>query len=70
MAIGVYIIRHRHKRLNRQRPAFKAWDICLVFFLLVQLYTIATPWIPPKGGPYAGEVSFWYATYAAVGIGA
>ncbi|TGJ80725.1 hypothetical protein E0Z10_g8019, partial [Xylaria hypoxylon] len=69
MAIGVYIIRYRHKRLNRGKPAFKAWDVCLIFFLLVQIYTIATPWIPPKGGPYAGEVSFWYATYAAVGIG-
>ncbi|KAI0417473.1 high-affinity methionine permease [Xylaria grammica] len=69
MAIGVYIIRYRQKRLGRGRPAFKAWDICLIFFLLVQVYTIATPWIPPKGGPYAGEVSFWYATYAAVGIG-
>ncbi|KAI0191599.1 high-affinity methionine permease [Astrocystis sublimbata] len=68
MAIGLWIIRYRHKRLNRERPAFKAWDICLVFFLLVQIYTIATPWIPPKGGPYAGEVSFWYATYAVVGI--
>ncbi|KAI0193377.1 amino acid permease-domain-containing protein [Xylaria flabelliformis] len=70
MAIGLWIIRYRHKRLNRERPAFRAWDICLVFFLLVQIYTIATPWIPPKGGPYAGEVSFWYATYAVVGIGA
>ncbi|KAI0409560.1 high-affinity methionine permease [Xylaria palmicola] len=70
MAIGLYIIRYRHKRLNREPPAFKAWDICLIFFLLVQIYTIATPWIPPKGGPYAGEVSFWYATYAVVGLGA
>ncbi|RYC65832.1 hypothetical protein CHU98_g408 [Xylaria longipes] len=61
MAIGLWIIRYRHKRLNRERPAFKAWDVCLVFFLLVQIYTIATPWIPPKGGPYAGE--------AVVGIG-
>ncbi|KAI1114314.1 high-affinity methionine permease [Nemania sp. NC0429] len=69
MAIGLWIVRYRHKRLNREKPAFKAWDICLVFFLLVQIYTIATPWIPPKGGPYAGSVSFWYATYAAVGIG-
>ncbi|KAI0818091.1 high-affinity methionine permease [Xylaria sp. FL0064] len=69
MAIGIYIIRHRQKRLNREKPAFKAWDVCVIFFLLVQIYTIATPWIPPKGGPYAGSVSFWYATYAAVGIG-
>ncbi|KAI0396748.1 high-affinity methionine permease [Xylariaceae sp. FL0594] len=80
MAVGVYIIRHRHRRLKQKGAEeedegsssscqrFKAWDVCLVFFLLVQLYTIATPWIPPKGGPYAGEVSFWYATYAAVGI--
>ncbi|KAK5636549.1 hypothetical protein RRF57_012261 [Xylaria bambusicola] len=68
MAIGVYIIRHRQKRLNREKPAFKAWDVCVIFFLLVQIYTLATPWIPPKGGPYAGVVSFWYATYAAVGI--
>ncbi|GAP85989.2 putative high-affinity methionine permease [Rosellinia necatrix] len=68
MAVGLYIIRYRHKRLNREKPAFKAWDICLVFFLLIQIYTVATPWIPPKGGPYAGEVSFWYATYAVVGI--
>ncbi|KAI0514855.1 high-affinity methionine permease [Xylaria bambusicola] len=69
MAIGVYLIRYRQKRLNREKPAFKAWDACVIFFLLVQIYTLATPWIPPKGGPYAGAVSFWYATYAAVGIG-
>ncbi|KAI1312454.1 high-affinity methionine permease [Xylaria venustula] len=69
MSIGVYVIRHRQKRLNRERPAFKAWDISVIFFLLFQIYTIVTPWIPPKGGPYAGSVSFWYATYAAVGVG-
>ncbi|KAJ3579639.1 hypothetical protein NPX13_g932 [Xylaria arbuscula] len=69
MAIGLYIIRHRQKRLNRERPAFKAWDVAVIFFLLVQVYTLATPWIPPKNGPYSGAVSFWYATYAAVGIG-
>ncbi|KAI1368613.1 high-affinity methionine permease [Xylaria arbuscula] len=69
MAIGLYIIRHRQKRLSRERPAFKAWDVAVIFFLLVQVYTLATPWIPPKNGPYSGAVSFWYATYAAVGIG-
>ncbi|KAI1633051.1 amino acid permease-domain-containing protein [Biscogniauxia mediterranea] len=68
LAVGVWIIRHHHKKINRGRPEFKTWDIMLVFYLLVQVYTIVTPWIPPKGGPYAGAVSFWYATYCVVGI--
>ncbi|KAI0160469.1 amino acid permease-domain-containing protein [Xylariaceae sp. FL1272] len=66
--VGLYIVRHRHKRLNRGRPEFRAWHILLVYYGLLQLYTLATPWITPKGGPYAGEVSFWYATYVVVGL--
>ncbi|KAI8631519.1 high-affinity methionine permease [Xylariaceae sp. FL1651] len=66
---GVYLLRHRYKQLGRARPEFKTWHIVLLFFGLAQLYTLATPWIPPKGGVYAGEVSFWYATYIVVGIG-
>ncbi|KAI1075994.1 amino acid transporter [Whalleya microplaca] len=69
MALGVYVIRYRHKRLGRGAPDFKTWDVALIFYILIQVYVIATPWIPPKGGPYAGEVSFWYATYCVVGIG-
>ncbi|KAI0008229.1 amino acid transporter [Xylariaceae sp. FL0662B] len=69
MAVGVYLIRYRHKRLGRGKPDFKTWDVALIFYILIQVYVIATPWIPPKGGPYAGEVSFWYATYCVVGIG-
>ncbi|KAL7619803.1 hypothetical protein AAE478_010348 [Parahypoxylon ruwenzoriense] len=69
LASGVYIVRYRHKRLGRAAPDFKTWDVVLIFFILLQVYIIATPWIPPKGGPYAGEVSFWYATYCVVGIG-
>ncbi|KAI1267924.1 high-affinity methionine permease [Xylariaceae sp. FL1019] len=66
--VGLYMVRHRHKRLNRGRPEFRAWHVPLVYYGLVQLYTLATPWITPKGGPYAGEVSFWYATYVVVGL--
>lgn len=68
MAIGLYIIRYRHKRLGHGKTEFKAWDVFVVFFVLVQVYIIATPWIPPEGGAYSGEVSFWYATYCVVGI--
>ncbi|RYP46031.1 hypothetical protein DL768_007711 [Monosporascus sp. mg162] len=68
MAIGVYLIRYRHKRAGRQRPEFRTWDPVLIFFILIQVYIIAMPWWPPAGGPYAGDVSFWYATYCVVGI--
>ncbi|KAI1371305.1 amino acid transporter [Hypoxylon crocopeplum] len=69
LAIGVYLVRHRQKRLGRLAPDFRTWDIVLIFYILLQVYIIATPWIPPEGGPYAGDVSFWYATYCVVGIG-
>ncbi|KAI5863700.1 amino acid transporter [Durotheca rogersii] len=68
LAFGVYLVRHRHKRLGRSAPEFRAWHIVVIFYILIQVYVLATPWIPPKGGPYAGEVSFWYATYCVVGI--
>lgn len=68
MSIGLYIIRRRNKHVGRGRPEFKAWDAAAVFFILIQIFVIAMPWYPPKGGPYAGDVSFWYATYCVVGI--
>lgn len=68
LAIGVYFIRYRYKRLRRGAPDFRVWDVVLIFYILLQVYIIATPWIPPKDGPYSGEVSFWYATYCVVGI--
>ncbi|OBR04204.1 High-affinity methionine permease [Colletotrichum higginsianum IMI 349063] len=68
MAIGVYIIRTRRKRANLGRTEFKSWHVTVIFFILLQVYILAMPWWPPKGGPYAGNVSFWYATYCVVGI--
>ncbi|KAJ6787466.1 hypothetical protein PWT90_10708 [Aphanocladium album] len=69
MAIGVYILRYRRKKSNIPKSQFKVWDILLVFFTLIQVFILVMPWWPPKGGPYAGDVSFWYATYCVVGIG-
>jgi hypothetical protein len=40
-----------------------------LFFLLVQLVLLIMPWYPPTGGANGGDVSFWYATYCAVGLG-
>ncbi|KAG7132932.1 High-affinity methionine permease like protein [Verticillium longisporum] len=68
MVLGVYIIRKRRARSNQPRPEFKAWHIAVIFFLLIQIYLLVMPWFPPKGGIYAGDVSFFYATYCIVGI--
>ncbi|KAK1995985.1 hypothetical protein LX36DRAFT_701925 [Colletotrichum falcatum] len=35
---------------------------------LIQVYILVMLWWPPEGGPYAGSVTFWYATYCVVGI--
>ncbi|KAM7197559.1 high affinity methionine permease [Rhypophila sp. PSN 637] len=69
MGIGVYVVRYRRKRLNLPGPDFRAWDVLAVFNILVNTYLIVMPWYPPAGGQYAGDVSFWYATYAVTGIG-
>ncbi|XWW96152.1 hypothetical protein V2A60_004124 [Cordyceps javanica] len=69
MTIGVYILRRRRKKSNIPKSQFQVWDILLVFFTLIQVFVLVMPWWPPKGGPYAGDVSFWYATYCVVGIG-
>ncbi|KAI2616808.1 amino acid transporter [Hypoxylon sp. NC1633] len=68
LAVGVYLVRRQHKRLGQAAADFKTWDIVLIIYILLNIYLIATPWIPPEGGPYAGDVSFWYATYCVVGI--
>ncbi|KFA76382.1 hypothetical protein S40288_04795 [Stachybotrys chartarum IBT 40288] len=68
LAVGLYIVRHRRKRVGKDRTEFRAWHVLVVFFILLQIYIIAMPWWPPAGGPYAGDVSFWYATYCVVGI--
>ncbi|SCO04325.1 related to high affinity methionine permease [Fusarium fujikuroi] len=68
MSIGLYIVRRHNKHVGRGPPEFKAWDVAAIFFILIQIFIIVMPWYPPKGGPYAGDVSFWYATYCVVGI--
>lgn len=68
MVLGVYIIRRRRARSNQPRPEFKAWHVAVIFFLLIQVYLLVMPWFPPEGGIYAGDVSFFYATYCLVGI--
>lgn len=69
MAVGLYVLRFRRSHLGLPRPAFKVWNVVLIFNILVQLYLIIMPWYPPTGGATGGDVSFWYGTYIVVGIG-
>ncbi|KAF2013583.1 LAT family L-amino acid transporter [Aaosphaeria arxii CBS 175.79] len=69
LAVGIYIIRWRRKRLNLERSSFRAWDVAVVFNIAVNLFLIVMPWYPPSTGRYGGDVSFWYATYVVTGIG-
>jgi hypothetical protein len=69
MAAGIYVVRWRRRKANLPEPEFKAWHVAILFNILVQAYLLIMPWYPPDGGKYAGDVSFWYATYAVTGIG-
>jgi hypothetical protein len=68
MALGIYVVRWRRRKANLPEPEFKAWNAVIVFNICIQLYLIVMPWYPPAGGMYAGDVGFWYATYAVVGV--
>ena len=68
MGIGLIIIRRRRARAAIPPSGYRVWNVALLFYILIQLYILAMPWWPPKGGPYAGSVSFWYATYCVTGI--
>lgn len=66
MAIGLYVVRWRRKRLHLPPPAFRAWDILVIFNILVQIYLLIMPWYPPPNGK--GDVTFWYGTYCVTDI--
>ncbi|TLD09297.1 uncharacterized protein PgNI_07084 [Pyricularia grisea] len=68
--VGLVVVRIRRKRQDGvPRPEFRAWNAAIIVNTLASLAVIVMPWYPPDGGPYAGDVSFWYATYAATGVG-
>ncbi|KAH8200353.1 hypothetical protein TruAng_005506 [Truncatella angustata] len=68
MAIGLYTVRWRRKRLGLPSASYRAWDVSVIFAILVNLFLLIMPWYPPDGGIYAGDVSFWYASYVVTGI--
>ncbi|KAK7047354.1 hypothetical protein VNI00_006585 [Paramarasmius palmivorus] len=69
LVIGLFLVRKRRKAAGCSRPEFRAWNVVLLFALAVSVYLLVLPWVPPEGGIYAGDVSFFYATYCIAGIG-
>ncbi|UNI18464.1 hypothetical protein JDV02_004732 [Purpureocillium takamizusanense] len=69
LAVGLWLVRRRRSRNDFPPSKFRVWDGFLIFFNLIQVYILVMPWWPPKGGIYAGDVSFFYATYCITGIG-
>ncbi|KAA8573519.1 hypothetical protein EYC84_005104 [Monilinia fructicola] len=69
LTVGLFIIRKDRKKLGLVDQDFKTWDIAIYFSLAVNVFLLIMPWYPPPGGAHGGDVSFWYGTYAAVGLG-
>ncbi|KAK2460980.1 hypothetical protein APHAL10511_007450 [Amanita phalloides] len=68
MVIGLFLVRKRRKNMGLPPSEFRAWNFVLVFCITVNIFLLVMPWVPPVGGIYAGDVSFFYATYCIVGI--
>ncbi|TFK25641.1 high affinity methionine permease [Coprinopsis marcescibilis] len=68
LTLGLFFVRKRRVSIGAPRSEFVAWNGVLVFTMLVNVYLLVLPWVPPVGGIYAGDVSFFYATYCIVGL--
>ncbi|TGO13437.1 hypothetical protein BTUL_0069g00030 [Botrytis tulipae] len=69
LTAGLLIIRKNRKKLGIVDDDFKTWDVAIYFSLAVNIFLLVMPWYPPPGGANGGDVSFWYGTYCAVGLG-
>ncbi|KAF8972118.1 high affinity methionine permease [Flammula alnicola] len=69
MTLGLFFVRKRRASIGAPPTEFRTWNAVLIFSIAVNIYLLVLPWVPPAGGIYAGDVSFFYATYCIVGIG-
>ncbi|KAK2808512.1 hypothetical protein FQN50_004721 [Emmonsiellopsis sp. PD_5] len=65
LALSIGIIVLRYKQPGLERP-FKAWSPAVWISILFSIGLLAAPFFPPADGK--GDVSFFYATYAIVGV--
>lgn len=66
LAVTVALLVLRYREPNRLRP-YKAWLPAVWLRVVFCIVLLVTPWIPPPN--WQGDVEFFYATYAIVGVG-
>ncbi|KAG6888832.1 hypothetical protein C0995_005707 [Termitomyces sp. Mi166 len=64
----LFFVRRRRAKIGAPKTEFRVWNVVLIFAICVNIYLLALPWVPPEGGIYGGDVSFFYATYCLTGI--
>lgn len=64
VTVGLLVLRYREP--DRFRP-YKAWLPAVWLRVVFCIILLVTPWIPPPR--WQGDVDFFYATYAIVGLG-
>ncbi|PGH10724.1 hypothetical protein AJ79_05315 [Helicocarpus griseus UAMH5409] len=64
LSIGLLVLRYRRPDLPRP---FKAWTFAVWISIIFSIGLLAAPFFPPADGK--GDVNFFYATYAIVGVG-
>ncbi|OJD22459.1 hypothetical protein ACJ73_06196 [Blastomyces percursus] len=64
LSVGPLILRYKAPDLPRP---FKAWTSAVWISIALSIGLLAAPFFPPKDGK--GDVNFFYATYAIVGVG-
>ncbi|KAL8281039.1 hypothetical protein RQP46_006718 [Phenoliferia psychrophenolica] len=66
---AVFILRRQRRKSGASPAEYQAWNVAVIFSILISLLLLIMPWIPPSGGINGGDVSFFYAAYCAAGIG-
>jgi len=65
-AIGLWLLRTRRANEGLAKSPFQAWNAVVGLWLFQCVLLLVLPWVPPEDG--RADVSFWYATYCAVGV--
>jgi hypothetical protein len=66
LAVAAGLVLLRHRRPDLKRP-FKAWLPAVWLRIGTSIALLAAPFFPPPD--WKGDVDFFYATYAIVGVG-
>lgn len=69
MTFGLFLIRRQRKALNLPKTEYRGWTVVAWFYLLVNVFLLIMPWVPPKAGVNASSFNFFYAASSLTGLG-